>query len=70
MQDITLDGGEPRIDQIPSVRAAQVSDPQPEFHPFHFTGTTGGFFPIWIVNLFLTIITLGLYSPWATVRRR
>ena len=70
MQDITLDGGEPRIDQIPSVRAAQVSDPQPEFHPFHFTGTTGGFFPIWIVNLFLTIITLGLYSPWATVRKR
>ena len=42
----------------------------PETYPFRFTGTTGGFFSIWIVNLFLTIITLGIYSPWAKVRKK
>jgi uncharacterized membrane protein YjgN (DUF898 family) len=34
-----------------------------------FTGTGREYFPIWAVNLVLTVITLGLYSPWAKVRR-
>src|SRR6185437_2774899 len=34
-----------------------------------FTGTGSDYFGIWIVNLLLTIITLGIYSPWAKVRR-
>ena len=34
-----------------------------------FTGTGGEYFGIWIVNLLLTIITLGIYSAWAKVRR-
>ncbi|SOE11961.1 uncharacterized membrane protein YjgN [Hoeflea halophila] len=37
--------------------------------PFIFTGTASEYFRIWIVNLFLTIITIGIYSPWAKVRR-
>lgn len=37
--------------------------------PFSFTGTGSEYFRIWIVNLFLTIITIGIYSPWAKVRR-
>ena len=37
--------------------------------PFSFTGSAGEYFRIWIVNLFLTIITIGIYSPWAKVRR-
>lgn len=41
-----------------------------ETHPFSFTGTTRGYFGIWIVNLFLTIITLGIYSAWAKVRKK
>ena len=36
---------------------------------FSFTGKGGEYFRIWIVNLFLTIITLGIYSAWAKVRR-
>lgn len=36
---------------------------------FRFTGTGAEYFRIWIVNLFLTIITLGIYSAWAKVRR-
>jgi uncharacterized membrane protein YjgN (DUF898 family) len=34
-----------------------------------FTGTGAGYFGIWIVNLLLTIVTLGVYSAWAKVRR-
>jgi uncharacterized membrane protein YjgN (DUF898 family) len=37
--------------------------------PFRFAGTGAEYFGIWIVNLLLTIITLGIYSPWAKVRR-
>ena len=37
--------------------------------PFSFTGSGGEYFRIWIVNVFLTIITLGIYSAWAKVRR-
>ena len=36
--------------------------------PFEFTGKGAKFFRIWIVNTFLTIITLGIYSAWAKVR--
>ena len=35
-----------------------------------FTGTGGEYFRIWIVNLFLTVLTLGIYSAWAKVRTR
>lgn len=34
-----------------------------------FTGSGSEYFRIWIVNLLLTIITLGIYSAWAKVRR-
>lgn len=37
-------------------------------YPFIFTGTGGEYFRIWIVNIALTIITLGIYSAWAKVR--
>lgn len=36
--------------------------------PFQFTGKGGEFFAIWIVNVALTILTLGIYSAWAKVR--
>ncbi|HEY6967469.1 MAG TPA: YjgN family protein [Burkholderiales bacterium] len=35
-----------------------------------FAGSAGEYFRIWIVNLCLTVVTLGLYSPWAKVRRK
>jgi uncharacterized membrane protein YjgN (DUF898 family) len=37
---------------------------------FHFSGETGEYFRIWIVNMALTIVTLGIYSAWATVRKK
>ncbi len=33
-----------------------------------FSGKAGEFFGIWIVNILLSIITLGIYSAWAKVR--
>ncbi|MCH7645526.1 MAG: DUF898 domain-containing protein [Myxococcales bacterium] len=35
---------------------------------FRFGGNGGELFRIWIANLFLTIVTLGIYSAWAKVR--
>lgn len=37
--------------------------------PFAFTGSGGEYFRIWAVNWLLTMVTLGIYSPWAKVRR-
>ena len=39
-------------------------------HPveFKFNGKAGEFFKIWIVNILLSILTLGIYSAWAKVR--
>ena len=36
---------------------------------FQFTGSGYDYLKIWIVNLSLTIVTLGIYSAWAKVRR-
>ena len=35
-----------------------------------FTGSAREYFRIWIVNLFFTLITLGIYSAWAKVRKK
>lgn len=35
-----------------------------------FTGSGGSYAKIWFVNLALTIITLGIYGPWAKVRNK
>ena len=37
---------------------------------FEFRGQTEEYFWIWIVNVLLTIATLGIYSPWAKVRTK
>ncbi len=34
-----------------------------------FTGDGGEYFRIWVVNLVLSVVTLGIYSAWAKVRR-
>jgi uncharacterized membrane protein YjgN (DUF898 family) len=37
--------------------------------PVRFTGSGSEYFRIWIVNLLLLLLTLGIYYPWAKVRR-
>ena len=46
-----------------------VDDSERRFS-FEFRGRTGEYFRIWIVNALLTIVTLGIYSPWAKVRAK
>ncbi len=35
-----------------------------------FTGNAGSYFRIWLVNLVLSIVTVGVYSAWAKVRSK
>src|SRR4030095_5439253 len=42
--------------------------PRIEAFPLEFSGSGGEFFRVWIVNLLLSIVTLGFYTPLA--RRR
>ena len=53
---------------IPHTEAAAA--PSQESHHFTFTGSGKEYFRIWIVNLCLSIATLGIYSAWAKVRRQ
>ena len=54
----------------PPVAAAPVATAEGEQRilPFEFLGQGGEYFRIWIVNILLTILTLGIYSAWAKVR--
>ncbi len=49
---------------IPATPVVSSSEEQ-----FVFKGSGSEYFRIWIVNLLLTILTLGIYSAWAKVRR-
>ncbi|WP_211470573.1 YjgN family protein [Collimonas humicola] len=54
----------------PSGFAANSPPPhQPTPEAFVFSGRGSEYFRIWIVNLLLSIVTLGIYSAWAKVRR-
>ena len=35
---------------------------------FQFEGSGRDYFPIWVSNFFLCLITAGLFTPWAKVR--
>lgn len=38
--------------------------------PLKFTGSAAEYFRIWIVNVCLTLLTLGIFSAWAKVRKK
>lgn len=40
-----------------------------EQQQLRFTGTGSEYFRIWVINTLLTLLTLGLYSPWAKRRK-
>lgn len=54
----------------PTTTDNTLSSPQIIQNDCRFHGSGGEFFGIWIVNLLLSIVTLGIYSAWATVRTR
>ena len=49
--------------------APGADEPERQRVTLQFSGQAGEYFRIWIVNVSLTILTIGLYSPWAKVRR-
>jgi uncharacterized membrane protein YjgN (DUF898 family) len=51
-------------------KATQANAPEVTRYRFEFKGNASEYFRIWIVNLGLTIITLGIYSAWAKVRKQ
>lgn len=55
--------------QSPADRAFADTEPHQSSQSFAFTGSGSEYFRIWIVNLLLTLATLGIYSAWAKVRR-
>jgi uncharacterized membrane protein YjgN (DUF898 family) len=58
----------PEIAGPPAAEAAPAAPPLRTV-PFEFRATGAEYFRIWIVNLLLTIVTIGIYSAWAKVRR-
>src|SRR5450755_2940794 len=61
-------GTEPAaINAAPPPAAATTGEHR---YPVAFTASAGEYFRIWIVNLALTILTLGIYSAWAKVRKK
>ena len=54
-------------DSLHIIPERQESVPRPLL--IEFTGSGSEYFRIWIVNLLLTLVTVGLYLPWAKVRR-
>lgn len=62
---------EPTHQQHYDEGSATVPDGLPQAWPLRieFTGSGSEYFRIWVVNLLLLIVTLGIYYPWAKVRR-
>jgi uncharacterized membrane protein YjgN (DUF898 family) len=54
---------DPVRDGAPSPRLVQEL-------PLEFRGSPREYFKIWIVNLCLTLVTLGIFSAWAKVRKK
>ncbi len=46
------------------------SNPNETLTPLEFTGKASEYFGIWITNILLSIITVGIYSAWAKVRTK
>jgi uncharacterized membrane protein YjgN (DUF898 family) len=55
----------PSTDDLPGGRSLA-----PRTLSFTFTGRASEYFGIWIVNILLKIVTCGIYSAWAKVRKR
>ena len=51
-------------DSTPAAPASSA----PQYTPLEFTGEGWVYFRIWVVNVALTVVTLGIYSAWAKVR--
>lgn len=64
---------DPQSSAPASSGGGQASPPSPTAPPelaLRFTGSAAEYFRLWIVNLCLTLFTLGIFSAWAKVRKK
>lgn len=59
-----------RAPEPESYRTSLADPQQKQRHEFVFSGAGVEYFKIWIVNILLSIVTLGIYSAWAKVRNK
>lgn len=55
--------------RLDDITVQPVRSAEPHRLAVSFTGSGSEYFRIWIVNLLLTVLTLGLYYPYAKLRR-
>jgi uncharacterized membrane protein YjgN (DUF898 family) len=55
---------------LPEIDVAPPALPVGKTRRLEFRGNARDYFRIWIVNVALSLVTLGIYSAWATVRTR
>lgn len=67
MEGVRADSADPANAPTPAPAPAR-DEGAPAILPFEFLGSTSAYFRIWIVNILLTVLTLGIYSAWAKVR--
>jgi uncharacterized membrane protein YjgN (DUF898 family) len=68
----------PFDDQLSPPQGAPAEQPayggplasRPELHTFAFVGSGAAFFALVIKNMLLSLVTLGIYLPWAKTERR
>ena len=76
MSDIEVDGirlemENEKLADVPDVQDAfTVAPTGSQRYKLIFSGTAGEYFRIWMVNLFLTVLTCGIFAAWAKVRSR
>ncbi|GAB6041802.1 YjgN family protein [Endothiovibrio diazotrophicus] len=64
-----VEAPEPPLLDLPEMgEEVPAAEQGPAEHAFRFTGQAGEYFRIWIVNVLLSIVTVGIYSAWAKVR--
>jgi uncharacterized membrane protein YjgN (DUF898 family) len=64
-------GAKGSVDEEANKRSAESGfEGQPVELILEFTGSAREYFRIWIVNLCLTLLTLGIFSAWAKVRKK
>lgn len=66
--DATADNVDEAAASAAAPTDAQTQNQSDGCEPFRFHGNGSEYFRTWIVNILLTIATLGIYSAWAKVR--
>jgi len=58
------------MDEHSALGGAPLPSPPAQVHHFAFVGSGAAFFALVVKNMLLTLVTLGIYLPWAKTERR